>query len=636
MKVFGFNISRSTKARKSLGTYQAGMMNRLTADWPIAILSADAALRWNLRQLRARSRDLERNGGINERYLSALETNVIGSQGVQLQMKARPVSASATQPEKFDRAANEIIEKEWDEFGLRGNFDITGKHSRQDFWRLALRTTARDGDALILVYRGGNVPNKWKIAFQLIEGDYLDDLYEVRRGNGTYGGVPAGHTVSMGVELDEYKRKVAYWVLASHPGETMDEGVNTYVERRRRIPALGTEPGASVHCLHLTLSKRAEQTRGVPWITPAMMAIKMLEGYEEAELVAARAQACKHVFFERQQFGPDGSPLDYGEEDAGTGQLVDDTEPGGSTELPIGYHANFYNPSHPNQAFPDFTKSIKRKISSALNCAYNTLFVDLESVNYSSIRAGLLDEREEWKMKQNWAKDDLVIPSFGAWLQMQLMVGTLAPNALGTTGSAYGLLDYPRLNAPEFKFRKWQWVDPRKDIETAQLMLESKLTTRTRLISDFSSDDFEETIDEIAAETQYIDDAGLDPFVHEPRRAAEFIDSAETANDPDANPNLEPLSPSEERRRRALAQARHPDTGQFIAADTATAPSGKASQTINFNVEPQKTGEAPTAPQTINVNVDASKPAKRSFKIKRQDGTVIEGEIESAEGDKTE
>src|SRR5947209_6859675 len=66
--------------RKS--AYQGAIVNRLTEDWPVSILSADAATRWNLRQLRARSRDLERNGGIQERYLSALEANVIGSTGV--------------------------------------------------------------------------------------------------------------------------------------------------------------------------------------------------------------------------------------------------------------------------------------------------------------------------------------------------------------------------------------------------------------------------------------------------------------------------------------------------------------------------------------------------------------------------
>jgi capsid protein len=58
---------------------------------------------------------------------------------------------------------------------------------------------------------------------------------------------------------------------------------------------------APVHCIHLTRTKRAEETRGVPWIARDAD-IKMLDGYEEAELVAARAQACKHVFYERDLF----------------------------------------------------------------------------------------------------------------------------------------------------------------------------------------------------------------------------------------------------------------------------------------------------------------------------------------------
>jgi capsid protein len=143
------------------------MMNRLTEDWPVSILSADAANRYELRTLRARSRDLERNGGIAERYLSAVEMNVIGSDGVGLQMKARKSDARTATgiTSDFDSDANRLIEKEWDEFGKRGNFDVTGKHSRKDFWRLALRTAARDGDALIL-FIAANVPNCWRIAFQ--------------------------------------------------------------------------------------------------------------------------------------------------------------------------------------------------------------------------------------------------------------------------------------------------------------------------------------------------------------------------------------------------------------------------------------------------------------------------------------
>jgi lambda family phage portal protein len=531
-KSWGVNPNSVAPARIKIA-HQGAIVNRLTEDWPVSILSADAANRWDLRILRARARDLERNGGIAERYLSAVEMNVIGDDGVRLQMKARKSDARTATgiTSDFDADANRIIEKEWDDFGKRGNFDVTGKHSRKDFWRLALRTAARDGDALILVYRGGNVPNRWKIAFQLLEGDYIDDCYNLNRAPASYVAAtysasrPApGNTVRMGIELDQFKRKVACWIFANHPGDYGVDGVYAYDGKRLRIPILGTEPGAPVHCIHLTRTKRAEETRGVPWISPAMMDIKMLDGYEEAELVAARAQACKHVFYERDLFNSQGDQL-FDNEDA-SGQLVDDMEPGGATELPAGYKANFYNPTHPNLAYPDFVKSRKRRISAALNCAYNTLFVDLESVNYSSIRAGLLDEREGWKMCQSWLGDDLVTPSFEPWLQMGLMSGVFG---------RYGITDFDRLNAPELKFRRWPWVDPVKDIRANAEAIAAKITTWGKVISDQSGGDFEDFIDQYAMEQDYMRSKGVDP--------APISSIAEQIIDPNVGDNADPSNP---------------------------------------------------------------------------------------------
>ncbi len=603
MKLFGIDISRALKPhnKRQKSAYSAALANRLTEDWPIQILSADAATRWNIQQLRARSRDLERNGGIQERYLSALESNVIGSNGIGLQMKTRVGDARHTAGVRldFDKNAIQFFESEWCDFGRRGNFDITGKHSRDDFYRLALRSTARDGDVIVLVYRGANVPNRWRIAYQLIEGDYLDDRFDLeasRTSGDASTRVPAGHTVRMGVELDEFKRKVAFWLFAKHPGDYGTAGVYAYDGRRMRIPALGTEPQAPVHCIHLTRYKRAEETRGVPWITPVMMAIRMLEGYEEAELIVSREQACKGLVWERDQFAPDGSPLDYGVEDTG-GQLVENIEPGMTIEAPIGYKAKLLDPTHPNQNFPEFVKSIKRKISAGLKVSYNTLFVDLESVNYSSIRAGLLEEREEWKMNQTWFKDDMVLPSFNEWLSFGLMAGSFG---------AYGLTDYERLNQTELKFRRWPWVDPSKDIDSAVKAIEAKITTRSRVISDQSSADFEDTIDELQHEKEYIEAAKLDPLLAEPKRSGQLIDSADIANDP----NAQDVSQIDEQPAKA-AQPRDPATGKFVK---------NRLQDEAAKNRLQDTG------QTINVNVDAKSPIKK-FKITRPDGTIAQGEI---------
>ena len=52
--------------------------------------------------------------------------------------------------------------------------------------------------------------------------------------------------------------------------------------RRQRVPA--------DQIIHLYVSERGNQTRGVTWFHPVMTGIKMLDGYTEAELVAASVE----------------------------------------------------------------------------------------------------------------------------------------------------------------------------------------------------------------------------------------------------------------------------------------------------------------------------------------------------------
>jgi lambda family phage portal protein len=491
MKLFGFEIVKARPIQvKASPAYPSAGVTRLTEDFPILHMSADAATRGNLRELRARSQQLEREkGGIGERYFSCVETNVIGPDGIGLQIKVKDQAGN------LDREASEQIEDAWEEFCSRGEFDVTGEYSAQAFDRLSVRAAARDGDSLQLVYR--NADNKAGIVFQLLEGQHLDDFFNLFRADEMVGKPKNANQIRMGVEQDQFRRKVAFWITTAHPG---DFYAYPNEARRVRIPAYGQEPDAPVHLIHVTRPKRPEETRGVPWITPAMDPINMLAGYEEAELVAARAQACKHVFYERSAFAPDGTPLEYN--DATTGQLTDEMEPGGTTDLPIGYKANMYNPTHPNQAFADFTKDFRRKIAAALNCSYNTLFTDLEGVNYSSIRAGLLDERDQWMMAQNWYIATAKQVQFEAWLAVQLLNGVFP---------GFAMTDFDRIaRATIWKPRRWPWVDPQKDIEAARTGIEAMLTTRSRVIADQSGNDFEETIDELAEEQAYIQEKGLD------------------------------------------------------------------------------------------------------------------------------
>jgi lambda family phage portal protein len=513
MKLFGYEIlkARPRVAQvKASPAYPSAGVTRLNEDFPILHMSADAATRGNLRELRARSQQLEREkGGIAERYFSCVETNVIGPDGIGLQIKVKDLAGN------LDRDGSEQIEDAWESFCCRGEFDITGEQSAQTFDRLSVRASARDGDALQLVYR--NAENKAGIVFQLLEGQHLDDWFNLMAPE------KGGNQVRMGVEQDRFRRKLAFWIITPHPGDFYAYPNDA---QRVRIPAYGMEPDAPVHAIHVTRPKRPEETRAVPWITPAMDPINMLAGYEEAELVAARAQACKHVFYERSAFAPDGTPLEYS--DATSGQLTDEMEPGGTTDLPIGYKANMYNPTHPNQAFADFTKDFRRKIAAALNCSYNTLFTDLEGVNYSSIRAGLLDERDQWMMAQNWYISSAKQLQFEAWLEVQLLRGAFP---------GFAMIDFDRIaRACIWKPRRWPWVDPQKDIDAATTAIEAKLTTRSRVIADQSGNDFEETIDELAEEQAYITEKGLDPALAEKPALANSAEPAIDNSQPPAKP----------------------------------------------------------------------------------------------------
>ena len=81
--------------------------------------------------------------------------------------------------------------------------------------------------------------------------------------------------IRMGVEIDRWGRAVAFHVWSAHPSEPNGRDTD-----RIRVPA--------DQMIHWFRPYRVGQTRGVPDFAPILLTIKMLSGYEEAELVASR------------------------------------------------------------------------------------------------------------------------------------------------------------------------------------------------------------------------------------------------------------------------------------------------------------------------------------------------------------
>ncbi len=469
---FNFNLGwGASKPAGASRSFSGGAINRLTSDWTTTVTSADVEARNDVTKLRSRSRDLERNDPYGRRYFKLLQNNVLGWQGVRLQMKVKDPSGD------LDSGANTQIEEAWKRWGKKKHCTVTRQLSWKAVCRTVLTSPARDGGVLVRLVEG--FKNDFGFALQLIEIDHLDIYYNVPIVPNPNGGEP--WEIRMGVELNEWREPVAYHLWTRHPGDYNSAAGF----KRQRILAK--------EILHLYLPERVMQTIGVPWITSAMLQLNMLNGYQEAELVAARTAACKGGYIERDK--PEGY---NGDKEDAEGNQVEEMEPGVVRDLDPGERFVEHDPKHPNQAFGTFTKGVLRGAAAGMAVSYNSLANDLEGVNYSSIRAGVLEDREEWKMIQEWFIEDFCDLVFERWL----------PFAILSDQVKLPMAKLDKFMAATWQARRWPWVDPLKDIQAAVLAINNRLESRTGAVAD-QGGDLEELLDEIEEEERLAEDKGV-------------------------------------------------------------------------------------------------------------------------------
>jgi lambda family phage portal protein len=240
--------------------------------------------------------------------------------------------------------------------------------------------------------------------------------------------------------------------------------------------------------IHAFRQDRIGQTRGTPWTTTAMTRLKMLGGYEESELVAARISASKMGFF-TSEAGDDYQ----GNGEDGDGTIRMELQPGTFEQLPAGVEFKPFDPQHPSTAFRDFEKAMLRGIASGLGVSYTSLANDLEAVSYSSIRQGLLEERDFWRTVQFWMIEHFCQPVYERWLRQALDAGALNLPAA----------KYFKFRSTQWVPRGWQWVDPRNEAEAQITAINAGLMTRTQALAERGLD-IEDVLRERQAEDEMI------------------------------------------------------------------------------------------------------------------------------------
>lgn len=447
--------------------FDGASTGRLFSDFVTSQRSADSELRYSLKTLRNRCRELARNNEYARRYLHLVKTNVVGERGATLQVKATNVDGS------LDQIGNSIIEQEWSRWTQVGNCTVDGRLSFTDAQAMVAESMARDGEALIrfVNYDG----NQDRFALEFLEPDLIDEEKNER--------APNGNEIRMGVEFDRYRRPVAYHMMTEHPG---DYQFHQYDRRTQRVEAESI--------LHLYMPDRAQQTRGVPWMSTALTSLKMLHGYREAELVAARTAASKMGFFiSRSGDGFMGDDL----EDSVV--PITDAEPGTFFQLPRDVEFQPWDPSHPTTAFGDFEKSILRGIASGLGVSYHSLANDLTQTSYSSIRQGSIEDRDFYKTIQSYMIAHFVMPVYQRWLTNAFTIGRVNL-PIDKFDKFY--------DASQFRPRGFQWVDPQKEISAHVVALTNGLISMQDVANIYGRD-VEEVFAQIARDKQLAEQFGL-------------------------------------------------------------------------------------------------------------------------------
>lgn len=456
------NPQKPRKAKRSTA-YQAAEFSRLTAGLIAQTTYINQTLRYELRTLRARSRQAAMNNPHARRFFQMVVDNICGPVPFRLQVKIKNNAG------KLDSITNRKIEDAWKAWGKVGVCDVTGKFSWTTLQRLIVRGLAIDGEVLIR-----RVMSDKGYKLQIVDMDRLNEQKNEQLPNGA---------VNMGIEMDEAGKPTAYYIFRRKPSSWTGATWQDY----ERVPA--------EDMIHIFMPDFAEQARGVPWIYAALLNLVHLGAFEEAAVIAARVGASQMGFITSPDGGSDLA-ID-GTDEYGNPEI--EADPGQFPMLPPGYDVKSWNPRYPDAAIAPFTKSLLRGISSGLGVAYHNLSGDMEGVNYSSARIAELDERDAWMSIQNFVSEHLHQRIYEGWL-----INSVANRTVSLPSSYIS-----RYFDVKWQARRWAWVDPQGEVKANIDAINAKLKSRTQIIAE-QGEDIEDVFEEIAEENDLAESMGVD------------------------------------------------------------------------------------------------------------------------------
>jgi lambda family phage portal protein len=465
--------------------YASAVPSRFNQGFPSFNTSEDLELVSSLRNMRARSRALVRDAGFAKSAKRAIVDNVIGT-GVRVQPAVKTVRGG------YNATINDGIADVWAQWMHGVNCHTGGAMHFHDMERMLMGQVFEAGEIFIRLHRGARFGySPVPLALEVIEPERLVDGY-------AYPGAvaPKSGGVRLGIETDKFKKPIAYWIRDLHPGD-----IRLNLEQSDAVTRVD-----AADIIHLYIVDRWPQTRGVPWMHAAAGKVQDVNGYTEAEIIAARGAASYIGIIETPE--PSASLAQQAPDN--TYQM--NVEPGVWYRAKPGEKLQFVSPNRPTNSFDPFMRYMLREISAAVGASYEAISHDYSQSNYSSTRLSLLNERDVWKALQSWWIRSFRHRLHREWMKMAVMARAIPQIDIMQYGS-----DPEKYLEANFKPRGWSWVDPTKEVQAYVQSVKSGFRTVTDVLEETGNGmDLEEMLRSRSAELEYMNELKL-PFDTDPR-----------------------------------------------------------------------------------------------------------------------
>lgn len=505
MKLLGFELNKRSdgvylrrlpKPSRTMARsgFTAAMPSDMLSTWTTSGYPINAHLKRWLPALQARCREQGMNNPHANKFFKLATGNIIGPNGIILQ--SRVVNRDGT----ADKFASQAVEAAWKEWCHEENCSMSGTLDFIGIQNNFIHGLAEDGEAIWMKVQG-KAAGDWRFALHRIDPGLLDIALNEPERNGI--------RIVMGVEMNRWNRPIAYH-LKKGDDDTYD-GTNPWSTRHQRVPA--------ELIYHGFLRERPNQVRGVPWLAPPLLRMKILDAYVESALHNARHGANKFGFITTK----DGeglpetiSPL--------TGEQVMDASIGSWFNLAEGQAVEGWKPDYPHQQFPDFVKAALESIGAGLNLYYPSISGNIQGVNLSALRGFLREERDYWKAMQGFASR-----GFLRWVFHGFLPVALAQKRIVVKGNPLSLEYEDKYLRHQWQGRRWDHTEPLKDVQAHTISREQLFKSRSMIIREMGYDP-EEVFEDIAREEALLKDMNLTAPTLKPVAVMEDEDAEQGKN----------------------------------------------------------------------------------------------------------